>query len=256
MAKRGFTLLEMSVVLLTIALLIAGIMVGKSLIHNAQLQSVIADVDRYEKAVQLFRDKYHELPGDMPNATSFWGDAGSACTSPAHGAPLTSATCNGDGNGQIESQNYLGMFESILAWQHLANAKLIDGMYNVTDDVTGLSSVVPGVNVPASKILPNGFTFAYIYYWLGYGFIPTNTNGHILSYGDSSNDCCVSGLMGGLAPTDALSIDKKMDDGMPGTGNVVSTYAHGCTTDSMSIYATYDTTQGEKACPLFFIPGF
>ena len=69
--QTGFTLLELSVVLIIIALVAGGIVVGQSLIRSATLRSVMGEYDHYLKAVQEFQDKYLALPGDMPNAEEY-----------------------------------------------------------------------------------------------------------------------------------------------------------------------------------------
>jgi hypothetical protein len=69
---QGLTLLQMSMVLLVIALIVGGITVGKNFVRAGQLQSVVKDSGRYQQAIQDFQDKYHTLPGNMANAESFW----------------------------------------------------------------------------------------------------------------------------------------------------------------------------------------
>jgi hypothetical protein len=39
------------------------------------LRSITTDMQRFQAATQTFRDKYFQMPGDMSNATSFWGFA-------------------------------------------------------------------------------------------------------------------------------------------------------------------------------------
>src|SRR5437660_1073388 len=99
--RHGFTLLELSIVLVIIGLLIGGIFVGQSLIHNAQLNAVISEFNRYQTAVQSFKQQYNTLPGDMSNATSFWGSAGGTGSDATCAVVVstTAATCNGNGDG-------------------------------------------------------------------------------------------------------------------------------------------------------------
>ena len=53
-AKHGFTLIEMAFVLAIIALVAGGILVGRSLVRDAELRTIITDVDRYKKSIDLF----------------------------------------------------------------------------------------------------------------------------------------------------------------------------------------------------------
>src|SRR5437763_7869808 len=118
---QGFTLLELSIVLVIIGLLIGGIFVGQSLIHTAQINAVISEFNRYQTAVQNFKQQYQALPGDMNNATSFWGSAGGTGADATCFNTLsnTAATCNGNGDGSIQTS--VSLWDEVYrAWQHLA----------------------------------------------------------------------------------------------------------------------------------------
>ena len=126
----AFSLVELSIVLVILGLLVGGILSGQSLIRAAELRSFTTEYSKYVAAVNSFKDKYFQLPGDMPNATSFWGAA--------HATPATclttvgtgSQTCNGDGNGSISNAAAASQYgEEYTFWQHLANAGLIEGSY-------------------------------------------------------------------------------------------------------------------------------
>lgn len=69
---RGFSLVELSIVLVILGLLTGGILAGQSLIRASELRSVSTELQRYSSAIYSFRDQYMALPGDMLNATSFW----------------------------------------------------------------------------------------------------------------------------------------------------------------------------------------
>jgi prepilin-type N-terminal cleavage/methylation domain-containing protein len=71
--NHGFTLVELSIVLMIIGLLVSGILVGKDMIRAAELRSITSEKDQFQTAVNLFKNKYLGLPGDLSNATAFWG---------------------------------------------------------------------------------------------------------------------------------------------------------------------------------------
>ncbi|MDE3038842.1 MAG: prepilin-type N-terminal cleavage/methylation domain-containing protein, partial [Pseudomonadota bacterium] len=226
--QKGFTLIELSIVLLIIALIIGGIVSGQSMIRNAQLQSVITDADRYKKAVMAFRDKYRELPGDMVDATSFWGtDPGGCPSTPANATPKT-ATCNGNGDGFIGDSNgnplggAVNWYESYRIWQHLSNAGFLEGEYTgALSSRTSGNMPDPGMNIPQSEIKSNGFTLLYAAPSAGSsGIFPANYR-HILVYG-APVSAKASTYNPGLTTADTLLIDQKVDDGLPGTGNIIS----------------------------------
>lgn len=89
MKQRGFTLVELSIVLVIIALLFVAVIQGQALIGRAKAKDVIAIVDDLRNATTLFRQRYKYLPGDLPN--------------PASDLPNTTATTVGiNGNGSID----------------------------------------------------------------------------------------------------------------------------------------------------------
>jgi len=70
--KSGFTLIELSIVIVIIGLIVAGVVGGKSLVESANLKRVIAETQRFKQAYNTFKLTYNYMPGDIPNATSYW----------------------------------------------------------------------------------------------------------------------------------------------------------------------------------------
>jgi len=250
--RQGFTLLELSIVLVIIGLLIGGIFVGQSLIHTAQLNAVISEFNRYQTAVQTFKQQYQALPGDMNNATSFWGIAGGtgADATCQNTVATTAATCNGNGDGVIAPYVVPGD-EGKHFWQHLANAKMIEGSY------TGAGTATVGVNMPASRY---GNALSWRPYagsaWTGGDtgggwFNADYGTGHVMMFSLASG-------YSGITPKDVWAIDKKYDDGKPGLGNVLVYNWAGCTNAaSMNDFtATYTLTVTTASCALFFLSSF
>jgi prepilin-type N-terminal cleavage/methylation domain-containing protein len=69
--NKGFTLIEMSIVMLVLALLAGSILVGKDLIHASEIRATVRQIDALSVAYNTFRLKFDCLPGDCSNATSF-----------------------------------------------------------------------------------------------------------------------------------------------------------------------------------------
>lgn len=118
-STRGFTLIEMSVVLVIIGLIVGGILVGQNLIRAAQVRGAISELDKIKVAVTTFRTKYDCLPGDCGNITMFFPQD-TSCPNTTGSASATT-TCNGNGNGSIDSQTEADFF-----FQHLSLAGMID----------------------------------------------------------------------------------------------------------------------------------
>ena len=62
--KRGFTLVELAIVLVIIGLLVGGILVAQSMMQTARIQAQIKQFELYDIAIINFRQKYNQLPGD------------------------------------------------------------------------------------------------------------------------------------------------------------------------------------------------
>ena len=88
--RRGFTLIELSIVLVIIGLIIGGVLVGKELIAASEIRAQISQFEKFQNATNAFKLKYGCLPGDCANASSFWDFS-------SYGGALG----NGNGDGRI-----------------------------------------------------------------------------------------------------------------------------------------------------------
>jgi prepilin-type N-terminal cleavage/methylation domain-containing protein len=63
--RSGFTLIELSIVLVIIGLIAGGVLVGRDLIEAARIRQQITEIEQFKTAVNTFRIKYNGLPGDL-----------------------------------------------------------------------------------------------------------------------------------------------------------------------------------------------
>ncbi len=268
--RCGFTLLEMAVVIAIIGLIIGGIMVGKSVKRQAEIQAMLGEYDQYIKAIKEFQDKYNALPGDMSNATSIWGSNPNGCGGGNWSATPTTLTCNGDGNGTIGSSSTAGVLSNSVewwfAWQQLADAGFIAGTFTGNPSPFPWNSALAGTNVPASNLKGGGWTLNY--YLFPNNGVNSNAGaplwmdqyGHVLNFGGYVAGDYTKGAV--LGSAEALNIDQKIDDGQPGTGKIRAWRTGvlpNCISgdgDANQTTATYNTNYATQACALVFILGF
>jgi prepilin-type N-terminal cleavage/methylation domain-containing protein len=250
--NQGFTLLELSVVLVIVSLVVGGIFLTRSLVREAKVRAVMVEYDQYLKAIQEFQDKYQALPGDMKTATGIWG-AATLCPNTDDTTPPQFKTCNGDGDGRIGTSATDGTvsnsYEWWQAWQQLADAGMIDGRYNGAPGASHVQQAVIGTNVPESRLTPAGWTL--LYYLNTAGVSGKDNYGHILSFGGVNSTTPRYTQDGGLLPSEAYGIDLKIDDGNAGMGKI---RASG-TADSASTYSTDADSEGSPIYSLIFILG-
>lgn len=251
--KAGFSLVELSIVLVILGLLTGGILGGQALIKAAEMRAVTTELSNWQTAVNTFRQKYFALPGDFRDATRFWGAHGT-CLPPA-GAVMT-ATCNGDGDGVIAlHESPTEAFEAFLFWQHLSLAGLIEGNYSGARGTSNIWHHVPGVNSPRSK-----FGSAA---WAVESSTTEASDGHGAEKFDKMyNNAFLFGNASSyemnyepvLTPEEAWNIDTKVDDGKPGQGAVIALNHPDCTdaADRSDLDSDYALSTDTAECSMYF----
>ena len=256
----GFTLIEMSITLAIIALLVGGIMAGKSMIDNSKLRSVAINANIYMQAMEKFRNKYNALAGDMISATQIWGRAdgnaavSSNCASPATDISLIlpHATCNGNGDGFI-AVNTAENYEIFRAWQQLKNEGLITGNLNGAAGASGSSQAIVGTNIPASEFRKFGFDIKYIPDTaIPVDYFSVVSYGHLLHFGEEvAGNNLAHGVA--LSSRSGAELDKKFDDNIPSTGKILSKNVATCVTSATA----YNLAQTDgKQCTMIFKADF
>ncbi len=260
--RNGFTLIELSMVILIVSLVISGAFVGKNMMAAAEIRTVIGEYDMYTKAVREFSDKYQALPGDFGNsaATGNWGTDTTAGTCPniTNYTTLRRETCDGNADGTIGNwlnETASNDYEWFRAWQHLANAGLIEGQFTGVKASATAGTTAIGTNVPRSKIgRASGWTLMYMATSVNDNFYFAPTASHTLIFGAQTTSSFTDAAV--LTPIETKNIDDKMDDGMPYTGNLRVKRANGnsCAIGTASTDA-YRLTADTNACQLLFLMG-
>jgi prepilin-type N-terminal cleavage/methylation domain-containing protein len=227
-AQLGFTLIELSIVLVIIGLIVGGILVGQDLIKAAEIRATVSQLEKYATAVNTFRSKYNGLPGDLLNASNFGFDAARGSMS--------------DGDAVIESTNnsaasFAG--ETSCFWDDLTTAALIGDSLNGSGACGTTATTALVNNVPAAKLGRGNYIIvgsnAGINYWglTGLGAMSPVNNYATATY---------------LTGSEAFQIDSKIDDGGPTAGSVQAmANAPGGIADGAGIWVTADAATAAAA---------
>jgi prepilin-type N-terminal cleavage/methylation domain-containing protein len=201
--KSGFTLIELSIVLVIIGLIIGGVLAGQDLIKGAELRAAAGQIEKIDTVVNAFRNKYNGLPGDIASPANFGFDPGSAGA-----AGLL-------GNGVLDPQGAALLEEPALFFDHLASAGLItETLAATTANVTsGGVAATMSTYAPISK-LGKGISVRA----QSFG----GTNYYMMDASTAISNVGVITPVYGMPPITAFGLDTKLDDGLPITGKVVA----------------------------------
>ncbi len=233
----GFTLIEITIVLLIISLLAGGILAGRELINSARVRNLEITLNNIEAAYYAFIERYRQIPGDMTktDAQTLIGDG--------------SIDAGGNSNGKLDSGDYK---EAAAAWVHLSSAGFLKGRYEGND--TTLSAD----DYQSPSVAPTNPFSGYLL--LGRSHDYSTTAGAPAS----SNAVRLGLILGANLPVRiALELDAKIDDGKPLTGKLrftgTTTIDYGsvsaadvlCMTSATS--NAYDTLGNYQDCNLIYL---
>jgi prepilin-type N-terminal cleavage/methylation domain-containing protein len=205
--SKGFTLVELSIVLVIIGLIVGGVVGGQALVRSAKVSATVFDIQRNEGAFRQFYLQYDAMPGDFSEATDYW--------------PGVNAT-NGNGNNILGGWwNTPDGVEYQRVFLHMSLAELVDPGLIVYD---GGLNLVPDTEIPAisthDKIYMNVFGHT----------APRSGQRTILSASEiffqigAEHDGPPDFTWGtGFDARTTRKIDKKMDDGAASTGKIIAT---------------------------------
>ncbi|MEO8441218.1 MAG: prepilin-type N-terminal cleavage/methylation domain-containing protein [Betaproteobacteria bacterium] len=192
--QQGFTLIEIAIVLVIIGLLLGGVLKGQELINAARVRNIASQLDGVKIAYLGFQDRFRVLPGDMPDLVATANIPGAGATG---GCGVVGGFC---GNGRIDPA------ENLVVWNQLSHANFISGSYN-----GAVGAVQTTVVAPTSTTSPvNPYN----------GFLLLTFDQDFGDIAAAPPNAAMNIKTGGNIPSGTLTeLDRKVDDGIAGTGS-------------------------------------
>lgn len=205
--KQGFTLVELSIVLVIIGLLIGGILAAQSMIGTAKIQGFIKQLQQNDTAIANFKTKFNSLPGDSKVFEN-----------------------PGDGNGRLDAytcslypEGHCFVSELATFWEQLSQSGFDPkNVYTSVIPGGGFNSDPAALNVPISVLGKNKPSFIIYVFPSGNriaydvaNFTVDDSTGY---WAENDNP---------IRQPDALAVDAKLDDGVVDTGHVTATNYNG-----------------------------
>jgi prepilin-type N-terminal cleavage/methylation domain-containing protein len=249
--SRGFTLIELAIVVVVLGILTAGALMGRSIIHSANINATVNEMNKMQTAVRAFNLEFDDIPGIMDNAYDYWGpECGTASFAQTTG-------CNGDlmydkcvNNHTQNCQVTMGIAGDVRRFFiHLKFSAIHPDLPVVLDSASETNCVI-GETLPSLDVGGTYFVASSrpkkLYMYL---FEPRNFT-HV------SWTCSISAPLASIKPKDAKRIDEKIDDGNGRRGYLKAildlngnTYL---SSDCMDSSGNYNLSSEEKDCGLRF----
>ena len=137
MRNKGFSLIELSLAIVIIALLVASISQVSGLIKQAEINGLIIEAEKMRVQYQTFVNEFNALPGDFDRASLFFSNCAQ-----------TPLNCNGDGDRNIVWAGNTND-ESYKAMLHMNRAGLINN--NVPQLLDSHIGISEGVGVDGRR---------------------------------------------------------------------------------------------------------
>lgn len=152
--QKGFTLVEIAIVLVIVGLLVGSILKGREMLTNAKLKRIVRDHSSLVAAMLTYQDRYRVLPGDDDAAATRFSLYSDGVNDPAP------ADIDGNSDGAIDG-NWMANSNTETAnfWKHLRAASLIPG--GGDDDTQPANAYGGNIGIRYGSLSLSGHVFVY-----------------------------------------------------------------------------------------------
>lgn len=189
--KKGPNFIYIISFAILVGMIVSAIIVINNVNQEYKIRQVAGAFQKYKYAYLSFNNVYSGIPGDLERATFYWKDK----------------TEDGNGDRRISFDNK----ESILAWQHLQLAKLIDDTATYSgkwqDEKEGV--LIEAFNIPKGLYEKTGYIFNF----------DEKLQKNIIMFLGTTDERGIP-ESASLTASEAYNLDLIIDDGMPETGNI------------------------------------
>jgi prepilin-type N-terminal cleavage/methylation domain-containing protein len=206
-SQKGFTLVELAIVLVIIGLIVSGVLVGQDLIKAAELRATVRQHQEFQVAVNTFLGKYNGIPGDVDSAKYGLGGGCDGSADLGDGDGLIEDVAPGTTDARDTHNGEVSCF-----WGDLTTdgKELIKGVFNGHEGAaSATTNDVVGENMPQMKVTQNGW-----------GVFTDGSENYFITGVSGSNASDTYVTVNTFVPIDLFDIDNKIDDGLPLSGSV------------------------------------